>query len=400
MRIACFDAFSGASGDMILGALIDAGCEPAAIRRALAPLALPPWRLAVARIRRGGFAATRVQIVRVGSAKWRGVRGLAGRTQTAAGWRGRGNGIISAILRAEGKVHGVRAEHAHLHELEDLDTVVDVFGALAALDILGVGRVYVTNLVTGSGFVDAAHGRLPVPAPGTAELLRGRRVRLGGGPGELLTPTGAAILAGIAKDGSPPEFRVERVGYGAGSREDGIAGHGSMGHRGTPNILRVFIGEAGTAREAGSVAQLEAVIDDMNPQLVEPFLARVYALGALEAWAAPVQMKKNRPGFSLTVLCEPGVSAEITRAFLEETTTLGIRVTRPERAVLPRRMAMVRTRWGTVRVKVAGHGRSMHVTPEFADVVALARRAKVPARLVLEEARIRAVTIAGRVPRA
>jgi len=410
MRIACFDAPSGASGDMILGALIDAGCSPAGIRRALSTLKLPSWRLAVSRVRRGGFAATRVKVVPAGKPKWPGVRSVISRARSVDGWRGRGNGIIAAILRAEGKVHGVRVSHAHLHELEDLDTVVDVFGTLAALELMGIERVHVTGLVTGSGSVMTAHGRLPVPAPGTAELLRGLTVRLGGGLGELLTPTGAAILSDIAEDVPPPGFKVERIGCGAGAKDYGALGHGAADHgdagrnrepaKAVPNILRVFIGEAEVSPSTGCVVQLEAVIDDMNPQLVEPFLARVYGLGALEAWTAPVQMKRNRPAFSLTVLCEPGIAGEITRAFLEETTTLGVRMTRPERVVLPRRMAKVRTRWGPVRVKVAGSGRSLHVTPEFADVAALARRARIPARLVLDEAGDRAAALAGKAPKA
>jgi hypothetical protein len=393
MKLACLDAFSGASGDMILGALVDAGCPPQGIRRALSPLRLPPWRFRASRVMRGGFTATRVEVIPGARARWAGVRGMASRNAGRPGWRGKGAAILASILRAEGRVHGTRAEHAHLHELEDLDTVVDVFGSLAALDILGIGKVHVMNLSAGSGTVSVAHGHLPVPAPGTAELLKGRVVRLGSGTGELLTPTGAAIIAGIAVDGPPPAFRVQGIGYGAGSRDT----HGS------PNVLRVFVGEA-VAGPAGSgeggVVQLDAVIDDMNPQLVEPFLERVYGAGALEAWAAPVYMKRNRPGFSLTVLCREPDAAGMTEAFLEETTTLGVRITRPERTVLGRRMDAVRTAWGTVRVKVAGNGRSLHVTPEFGDVAKLARRAGIPARLVLEEARARAALKAGlRAPR-
>ena len=380
MRLAYFDCFSGASGDMILGSLIDAGVRVREVESRLRFLNLGSWKLLAARVKRGSFMGTlaRVEAGPGFSAKGllrriTGRRRLAGADQKVfeAGRR-----ILLGIIGAEGKVHGVKARHVHLHEIEDLDTVVDVFGSLVALKLLGIGKVYASEIAVGSGCISAAHGVLPVPAPGTAELLVGRKIRIGGAHGELATPTGAAILTGVAEHGEPPVFELEKTGYGAGSRDFG----------GTPNLLRVLVGEAretdGLERE--EIWELAANVDDMSPQLVDAFLDRAYEAGALEAWTIPALMKRQRPGFEIRVLAPPRRANEVTRAFLEETATLGVRIARLERVKLGRRFERLRTPWGEVRVKLAGEGAAFHAIPEYLEVKRLANRRGVPVRLLME----------------
>lgn len=386
MRILHLDCSAGVSGDMLLGALIDLGVKPAVISAELRKLNLPKWSWTVRRVRRGEFHGLRVDV------KARGNRhGLidavlrqAPRAGLPAGVGDRGVRILRRILAAEAAVHGKRQiEHVHLHELEDLDTIVDVFGSVIALHRLGVERVFVGPVATGSGTVRAAHGVLPVPAPGTAELLVGQRIQLGTGVGEQATPTGAALVAELAEAGPPPPMTLLRIGSGAGMRD-------------TPsraNLLRAMLGETNSAIGSFTgvlteeICQLEAMVDDMSPQLVEAFLDRAYDEGALEAWVSPVSGKRGRPGICLTALCRPPRLEAVIQAFLEETGTLGLRVTRTERVSLPRTMGSANTRFGRIRVKYAGRGAAAHAIPEWRDVQAAAIRAGVPARIVLDEAR-------------
>jgi len=387
-RVLYLDCFSGVSGDMLLGALFAVGASPRAVARGLARLRLPGWRWTIARVRRGAFVGTRVDVVARGAqAHGHGhahhhapslvkrVMREGARAGLPDGVAAEGARIIAALLAAEGTVHGATPAHVHLHELEDLDTIVDVYGVLLALRELGSPEVFVSPVTVGTGRVHAAHGDLPVPAPGTAELLRGPAVRFGVGEGELATPTGAALVSGLARPGLPPPMVVERIGYGAGARD--IPGR--------PNLLRAFLGEAVRSPEDGGIRQIEAVIDDMSPQLVEGFLERAYREGAVEAWTAAVAMKRQRPGIALTALAPADRADAVIRAFLEETGTLGVRVTRPDRVTLERREVTVKTRWGPARFKVAGSGAALHAIPEYRDVRRLAARAGLPARLVLEE---------------
>lgn len=383
-RILYLDCFSGVSGDMLLGAMFDLGVSPRAVARGLAKMRLPRWRWTVSKVRRGAFVGTRVDVAASGHGHAHGhhapslvkqvMRG-AHRAGLPDGVAAAGERIIAALLKAEGKVHGAMPEHVHLHELEDLDTIVDVYGALLAIHELGSPEVYASPVTVGSGKVRAAHGLLPVPAPGTAELLRGRTVRFGAGEGELATPTGAAMIGGLAEEGVVPPVTVERIGYGAGARD--IPGR--------PNLLRVFLGTADGGQAAGEIRQIDAVVDDMSPQLVEAFLERAYRDGALEAWTSPVMMKRQRPGIALTALAPAECADAVIRAFLEETGTLGVRVSSPQRTTMFRRMETITSRWGKVQFKVAGAGASLHAIPEYRDVRRLATKAGVPTRLILDE---------------
>ena len=381
MRIACLDCFSGISGDMLLGAVIDAGAPARSIKHGLDALGLPAWRLQVSRVKRGGFKGAKVEISarRPLREKIRAIIERARRSRLPAEVKASAEKAIRKLLAAEGRVHGVRARAVHLHEIENLDTIVDVYGSVLGLSLLGVERMFSTAVNVGSGSIRTSHGILPVPAPGTAELLRGREMLLGRRRGELATPTGAALLSALCSAGPPPAFVLDGIGYGAGSRED-MDG---------PNMLRIMLGNAEGAAGTESICQLECVVDDMSPQLVEAFMERVYRAGAREAWTTAVNMKKQRPGMGLYALVDEENLPGIMQAFFEETGTLGIRITRPQRVCLPRRMTQVSTKWGRVRVKLAGRGAAFHAIPEYEDIKALARRAGLPVRLVMERVRAR-----------
>lgn len=376
MKVAYFDCAAGASGDMMLGALVSAGAPRAHLERALRGFGLPGLRLKAETVRRGSFAGLLVSPVFRGKSPHnllrtvmahKTVRGIPSRVLS------RGRSVIARLMGAEAKVHGRPAGHVHLHELEDFDTVADVYGTLLALDMLGIGMVYSSTLALGAGKIRAAHGLMPVPAPGTAELLRGRRVAFGPrGSGELVTPTAAAILAEIAGPGPVPPFTIDRIGVGAGMRNP----------PGMANLLRLFVGEALFAAPTERVFHLEAEVDDMNPQLAEAWLDRAYREGALEAWTHPVHMKKRRTGLALVALVRAGSVEAVSRAFLEETATLGVRLTPCDRFALERQERVVRTGFGPVRVKLAGQGASFHAVPEYRDMKELARKAGIPLRIV------------------
>jgi len=380
MKTALFDCFSGASGDMILGALADAGAPLEKIGKRLRVLGLPRLVLSMEKTRRGQFAGSLLRISG-GHVHTHGMLRRLMNRKSAPGISSSvmvtGGKIIARILAAEGKVHGRSVEHVHLHEIEDVDTVVDVYGSLLALDALGIKKMHVSPITLGGGEIKAAHGRMPVPAPGTAELIKGQRVIFGPKKGELLTPTAAAIFAELSQAGPVPVMRVERVGYGAGGRDI----------PGLPNLLRVFTGESDSIGIMKTVRRLEAEVDDMNPQLVEAWMERVYRDGALEAWTYPVFMKRRRTGLALVALAEQEYVHAVARAFLEETTTMGVRVEVVERITLPRREIKIRTRFGPIRAKIAGTGPSFHFIPEYRDALVAAKKGNIPVRIVLEEAR-------------
>jgi pyridinium-3,5-bisthiocarboxylic acid mononucleotide nickel chelatase len=259
-----------------------------------------------------------------------------------------------------------------------VDAIVDVTGAVVALDLLGVESVHVSALPLGGGWVDGPHGKIPVPGPGTVELLRGFPVVDPGIAAELVTPTGAAILTTLAAgSGRMPAMTIDAVGYGAGTMELAV-----------PNVLRCLVGETSTAATAETVAQVETTIDDMSPQLYEPLMDRLFAVGALDVFLAPVVMKRSRPGVVLTALCPPATVREVTRVLFEESSTIGVRWSTWERARLEREMVSLSTAYGTIPFKVSRlDGRVITVTPEFSEVVRIAGEKALPVREVLDQAR-------------
>jgi pyridinium-3,5-bisthiocarboxylic acid mononucleotide nickel chelatase len=383
-RVVYFDCPSGASGDMVLGALVDAGVEVGALRAELEKLRVPGWGLSAREVRRGVFRATKVD-VEVDRGTTQVHRRLADITAILEA-SGLATGIVATATRifrqlaeAEARVHGTAVEDVHFHEVGAIDAIVDVTGAVVGLHLLGAEAVHVSALPVGGGFVQGAHGRIPLPGPGTAELLRGFPVVDTGVRAELVTPTGAAILTTLAAGaGRMPAMTVERVGYGAGTAD----------LPDTPNVLRCFVGQVASTGGDETIAQVETTIDDMSPQLYEPLMDRLFEAGALDVFLTPVIMKRSRPGTVLTALCAPDRVGDLARVLFEESPTLGVRWSEVTRTRLEREMVTLATVYGALPFKVSRlGGRVVTITPEFAEVARIAREKSLPVREVLDQAR-------------
>ncbi len=386
MRVAYFDCPSGASGDMILGALVDAGAPFEALSRELAGLGVDGYRLERREVIKAGFRATKVDVAlghhEAGHRGLREILDILEGSRLAPAVRDMASRIFRRLAEAEARVHGTTPERVHFHDVGAVDAIVDVTGACIGLHLLGVDAVHVGALPVGGGFVEGPHGRMPVPGPATAELLKGFPTLDTGIRRELVTPTGAAILTTLAAGaGAMPAMRVTAVGYGAGTME-----------LETPNVLRLFLGEtplAPVTTPAETIVQVETTVDDMSPQLYEPLLERLLEAGALDAWLTPVIMKRSRPGVVLTALCEPGRVADLSRLLFEESSTIGVRWTAYQRSRLEREMVRLHTAYGPVTFKVSRlEGRVVTVTPEFEEVRRIARDKGLPVREVLEQARV------------
>ncbi len=384
MRVAYLDCFSGISGDMMLGALLDCGFPESELRQGLARLPVHGYRLEVSRQKRAGLEGTRVQVVvEEGHQPHRDygqIRALVQEAPLPARVRDLAGRIFLCIAEAESRVHGVAPDHVHFHEVGAVDSIVDVVGVALGVDALGIERAFVSDLPLGSGSVRCAHGVLPVPAPATTEILKGMRVRKDHPlEGELVTPTGAAIAAVLSEGarGSPPPMRIERVGYGAGSREDPSY----------PNLLRVWIGQAGNGYEHDDVRVLECQIDDLSPEIYPHLVERLLEAGALDVVLVPVQMKKGRPGMLVQVLSGPVVDQSLLDVLFSETTTLGVRIFGAERVKLRRWTERLETGLGTVAVKACeGPGlEGVEFRPEHEECRRLAREKGIPLRAVYEE---------------
>jgi len=386
MRLAFFDCPSGASGDMILGALVDAGAPFEALARELDGLGVVGYRLERREVIKAGFRATKVDVALVRhEAGHRGLRDILDileRGRLAPAVRDMASRVFRRLAEAEARVHGTTPERVHFHDVGAVDAIVDVTGACIGLHLLGVDAMHVGALPVGGGFVEGPHGRMPVPGPATAELLKGFPTVDTGIRRELVTPTGAAILTTLAAGaGVMPAMRVTAVGYGAGTMD-----------LETPNVLRLFLGEASAAAGTAAtetIVQVETTVDDMSPQLYEPLLERLLEAGALDVWLTPVIMKRSRPGVVLTALCEPGRVADLSRLLFEESSTIGVRWTAYQRSRLERDMVRLETAYGPVTFKVSRlEGRVVTVTPEFEEVRRIARARGLPVREVLEQARV------------
>jgi uncharacterized protein (TIGR00299 family) protein len=397
MRIGYFDCFSGASGDMILGALVDCGWPEEALRAVFAAVPLRGYEVTVARVRKGPIAATQVRIHVTEPQPERHLADVLEaieRSGLTPEQRRTAARLFRRLAEVEASIHGTTPEHIHFHEVGAVDSILDILGTIAGLDALGIEKVYASPVNVGGGTVQTAHGELPVPAPATAALMRGRPVYSSGAEGELLTPTGALILSELAAGFGPlPPMQLDRVGYGAGQKD-----------LPRPNVLRLMIGTAlapqqtpgiSAAELAGTLGVehdtavlLETNIDDMNPQLYGHVVDLLYTAGALDVTLIPVHMKKGRPGTLLSALAPEDAVDRLARVLFEESTTLGIRLHRVERLKLPRRVEEVRTRFGAIRVKV-GYlaGRVVNVMPEYEDCRAAALARHVPLKEVMDEAR-------------
>jgi len=368
-----------------MASLLDAGVSLARLKAELEKLALPGWVLVAREVMKGDFRATKVDVEIDAEAhrhhrSLRDILDILERSALDANVRERAARIFTRLADAEARVHGADRETVRFHDVGAVDAIVDVTGGVIALDLAGAQTIHVSALPVGGGHVRGPHGRLPVPAPGTAELLRGFPVVDTGVKAELVTPTGAAILTTLAASaGKMPAMTVDAIGYGAGT----------MDLPGTPNVLRCFLGQTADAAAADeTVLQVETTIDDMSPQLYETLIERVFEAGALDVFLKPVIMKRGRPGVVVTALCVPERVGELSRALFEESTTIGVRWSEWRRARLQREMVEVTTAYGTIPFKVSRlAGRIVTITPEFADVARIAREKSLPVREVLDQAR-------------
>ena len=382
MRIAYFDCFSGASGDMILGSLIDAGLSPQRLRGELKKLRIPTINLKSKKVLKGGLAATRVIVE--GRNEKRPHRNLKeilriiDRSGVETEVKEKSAEIFMRIASVEGKIHGRPAEEVHFHELGGLDSVVDIVGSVWGIRELAIEKIDVSRVNVGGGFVKCEHGILPVPAPATLSLMEGKPIYSSGVERELLTPTGAAILSTLGSEFGPmPPINVERVGYGAG-RDD-------LPH---PNLLRLIIGTSVFAHGKERVAVIETNIDDMNPQFYDYVMDGLLATKVHEVFITPILMKKNRPGHLLTVICPPEKLSSVIKFLLSETTTIGLRWHEEERAKTDREIISRQTKHGKIRFKLARwEGKVVNLSPEYEDCKRLALEKGVPLKEIFEEAR-------------
>ena len=385
MKIAYFDCYSGISGDMVLGALVDAGCELEKIEAELRRLPLSGWNISAQRVHRQGLAAHHVTIAYSENHHHRSlttILKLIREANLSQRVSERATQIFQRLGEAEARVHNVPIDKIHFHEVGAVDAILDIVGAAIGFELLGIEDFFGSPLNVGAGCVSTQHGILPVPAPATAEMLLGVPTYSTGIQRELVTPTGAAIITALAtKFGPQPRMTTQSIGYGAGTAD----------LPGQANVLRLFIGESIPVEMADSseniIAVLEANIDDMSPQIYGYFAQCAFEAGALDVFSTAVLMKKNRPGQLITVLCMPPLAEQLTSLLFRETTTLGVRRSNVQRTELQRDIVDVETSFGTIRVKVGRlNGRILNVAPEYEDCKVIAASRGVPLKQVLAEA--------------
>jgi len=381
MRIAYFDCFSGASGDMILGSMIDAGLSPHLLRKELRKLQIPTVRLKVKKVLKGGISAT--QVIVEGRDETRSHRNLkellriVERSDLEPEVKKKSKEIFQRIASVEAKIHRKPIDRIHFHEIGGLDSIVDIVGSVWGLQQMGTDEIHVSKVNVGAGFVKCEHGVLPVPAPATLSLMKGKPIYSSGVEKELLTPTGAAILTSLGSEFGPmPLMRVEKIGYGAG-RDD-------LPH---PNILRLMIGTSMEKSGKEKVTVIETNIDDMNPQFYDYIMEKLLTMGVLDVFFTPIMMKKNRPATLLTVICPSERMLSIIDFLLRETTTLGLRWHEEERAHADREILTLKTKYGEIHFKLARwEGKAISLSPEYEDCKRLALKKGVPLKEIFEAA--------------
>jgi uncharacterized protein (TIGR00299 family) protein len=397
-RTVYFDCFSGASGDMVLGALLDLGLPLDGLRAALGSLAIDFGRISAERVLRAGVSATKfhstvepadapADLEREASAvhshqhghgpsdhqhphhhhhhhSLSDIAGYIERSALSREGKDRARHLFQRLAEAEAGIHQIPLDRVHLHEVGALDSIIDIVGAVYGMDWLGADEIVASPLNVGSGTVTCEHGVFPVPAPATTLLLRGAPVYAGTVAGELLTPTGALLITGyVHRYGALPPMRLEAIGYGAGARD--VKGH--------PNVLRILMGESPADHATEPIVVVECEIDDMNPQLFGPLMDRLFDAGALDVFYAPVQMKKNRPGTLVTVIAAPSVRDAVAGVLFADTTTIGVRYHEVRRERLEREVREIESPVGAIRFKIAiRDGRILNASPEFEDCARIA----------------------------
>jgi uncharacterized protein (TIGR00299 family) protein len=384
MKTLYFDCFAGASGDMILGALVSTGVEPRALIAQLELLGVSGWQVNFEQVDRSGISAT---YARVDTAHEHAHRHLGDilkiiyDSRLTDGAKDCAARTFSLLAEAEARVHDQPIEKIHFHEVGALDAIIDVCGAAIGFELLGIEQFISSPLRVGTGMTEMAHGRFPIPPPAVAELLKGKPIYAGDIAGEFVTPTGAAIISTVCQSFGPvPSMKIEATGYGAGTRDDDKF----------PNALRIFVGETedSTGRPDETLLMIETNIDDMSPQVVGYVMDRAFELGALDCYVTHTQMKKNRPGLLFSVLCRPDEREKFLQMIFAETTTIGARSYQVLRRALAREIVRVETQFGPIDVKVAHtNNGAVNAMPEFEQCRTAARTADVPLREVQEAAR-------------
>jgi len=398
LKIAYLDCSSGISGDMCLGATVDAGVPIKRLGKELSKIPVEGYTLSAKKVKRAGFSSTKLDVIQKPAisnqqsaiSRWEDIEEIIQKSSLSPDIKQKGLKIFKIIFEAEAKVHGEAFNKVHLHELGAIDCLVDIFGTIIGLDILGIEKVYSSPINLGSGSVKTEHGILPVPAPATAEILKGLPVYSTDIPFELTTPTGAAILKGLSPGfGSVPPVNIEKIGIGAGSKD----------FKNRPNILRLFIGnplesphtpfwKSGTEGDLKGdkegflkekVTIIETNIDDMDPQLYEYVMEKLFKAGALDVYLTNIFMKKGRPGIKLSLLCNDDRKEDLIKIVLKETSTIGLRFHETRRKVLHREIKTIDTEFGKVRVKFSRLGNEiLKACPEYEDCKRIAKKLNIP----------------------
>ena len=382
MKCLYFDCFSGISGDMTLGALIDLGVPHKYLREELKRLELSGYALKVSRVMRQGISARQVTVKRMTNSvagqhrSFKDIERIIARSSLKAGVKHKSTEIFMNLAKAEAKIHNRKIQDVHFHEVGAIDSIVDIVGSVIGMDYLGIENFYSSEVPLGRGVLKCEHGTLPVPAPATLSLLKGVPVYHSGTNSEMVTPTGAAILTGFAGIfGGIPPMKVSATGYGAGTRQEGDR----------PNLLRLIMGDDTCMPGTDWVVVIETNLDDMNPEWTGFLMERLFEEGALDVMLVPVYMKKNRPGILLKVVCREDLASAITQVVFNESTTGGVRCQRVQRNVLARTERKVKTRFGMMKVKVFKGVRGENITPEYEECRKVAKKKGIPLREVYEE---------------
>jgi uncharacterized protein (TIGR00299 family) protein len=383
MRVAYFDCFSGISGNMILGGLLDLGVPQHVLERGLAKLKLESFDIVLTVDKTANLRGTHVKIrpkeEPLRERSFREIRDLVEQSSLAKRIKQASVEVFQRLAEIEGKIHQQEADDVHFHEVGALDSIIDIVGALIGIDYLKLDAVYASQIPLGRGMIQSRHGILPIPVPATVELLKGVPVYDSKIEAEMVTPTGAALITTLALQfGTLPDMEVEKVGYGLGDRDLGPI----------PNALRILLGRTRAAFARDRVVIVETDIDDMNPEFFEPLMERLFSKGALDVTLIPVQRKKNRPGVTVRTICEESKRADVVETILQESTSIGVRYFPVQREKLNRTIESVETPFGRVKVKVSQNGerRILHLSPEYEDCLRLSLEARIPVMEVYHEA--------------
>ena len=385
MKTLYFDCFSGISGDMIIGSLLDLGLNFKFLEKEIIKLNLKNYKIEARKVNKNGISATKFDVlenhhkhIHHEERNIKEIKKIIDNSELTKEIKDTIKKIFQKIAIAEAKVHDKPIDEVHFHEIGAIDTIIDVAGSVIGLDKLGIEKIYCSKLNTGTGFVEFSHGKWPVPAPATAEILKGVPVYHNNIKSELVTPTGAAIITALADSfGEMPSMKLEKIGYGAGTKD-----------LEQPNVLRIFYGEL--EKDFGNfddkIMIMETNIDNMNPEIFPYVIERLMENGALDAYTEPIGMKKNRIGIKITALCGKKNIDELSKIIFEETTTIGIRIFPAVRKKLDREIKTIKTKYGNIRIKISRlNGKVKNITPEFEDCVKIARKFKIPLRNIYKE---------------